>query len=89
MSEWENSLGVPLIRWIAILPLVSATVHGLLIGLVRAKISPRSVWAISLSALVAAFGISAISLFDLVTSGRATPILDSLGPWIGGRHKGI
>ena len=58
MQEWQSSLGVPLIRWIAILPLVAATVHGLLIGLLRAKISNRSVWAISLSALATSFGIS-------------------------------
>ena len=84
MTEWQSSLGVPLIRWIAILPLVAASVHALLIGLLRAKISNRSVWAISLSALVSSFAISVISLFDLITAGQSQPILDSLGPWIGG-----
>jgi NADH-quinone oxidoreductase subunit L len=73
-----------LIRWIAILPFIAAIVHGLLIGLIRAKISDRSVWAISLSALVASFGISAVSIFDLFSSGGVEPILDTLGPWIGG-----
>ncbi|MBJ19066.1 MAG: hypothetical protein GY910_09420 [bacterium] len=84
MTNLEESIGVSLIRWIAILPFVAAITHGLLIGLVRAKISDRSVWAISLSALGAAFGISALSIFDLFAAGGFEPILDSVGPWIGG-----
>ena len=84
MSDLQESLGVSLIRWIAILPLVAAIVHGLLIGLVRARISDRSVWAISLSALVASFGIAVLSIFDLFAVGGFEPFLDTLGPWIGG-----
>ncbi len=84
MTDWQSSLGVPLIRWIAILPLLAAIAHGLLIGLLRARISNRSVWAISLSALGTSFGVSVISLFDLITAGQSQPILDSFGPWIGG-----
>lgn len=84
MSEWDNDVSVSLIRWIAILPLIAAVVHGLLIGLVRAKLSDRSVWAISLSAIAVAFGMSALTIFDLVGSARGLPILDSIGPWIGG-----
>ena len=84
MSSLGESLGVSLIRWIAILPFVAAIVHGLLIGLIRAKISDRSVWAISLSALVASFGLSVLSIFDLFATGGLEPILDSVGPWIGG-----
>jgi NADH-quinone oxidoreductase subunit L len=84
LSDLGETLGVSLIRWIAILPFVAAIAHGLLIGLVRAKISDRSVWAISLSALVASFGISALSIFDLFASSGFEPILDTLGPWIGG-----
>lgn len=84
MPEWDDRLGVSMIRWIALLPLVSAVVHGALIGLVRAQISDRSVWSISLTALATSFGLSLLSIFDLVGSGRGEPILDSVGPWIGG-----
>lgn len=84
MIEWEQASGASWIRWIAILPLLAAITHGLLIGLMRAKISSRSVQAISLSALLASFAASAISLFDLVGSSGREPILDTVGPWIGG-----
>jgi NADH-quinone oxidoreductase subunit L len=84
VSEWENSFSVSLIRWIAILPFIAAVVHGVLIGLVRAKLSDRSVWAISLSAVSVSFCLSALTVFDLVGPSRGQPILDTLGPWIGG-----
>jgi NADH-quinone oxidoreductase subunit L len=84
LGPWDQSLSDSLIRWIAILPILSAFVHGLLIGILRSKISVRSVWTISLSSLAASFGLSMFALFDLVGSSRNAPILDTLGPWIGG-----
>ena len=45
-------MNASLIRWIAILPMLSALVHALLIGIVRAKISASSIWVISLSSLL-------------------------------------
>jgi NADH-quinone oxidoreductase subunit L len=84
LVDWNDSLDVALIRWIAILPLASAGVHGILIGLVRARISDRSIWAISLSALTTSFLLSAFSLFDLLGQEGGGPILDWIGPWIGG-----
>ncbi len=84
MSSWDQSLSASLIRWIAILPLTAAIVHGVLIGLVRARVSRRSVWTVSLCALGASFLLSGLSLFELVSDSRSAPILDSLGPWIGG-----
>ncbi|MGY8737632.1 MAG: hypothetical protein ACKVIW_08960, partial [bacterium] len=84
MGEWENGLSGWAIRWIALLPFMAAVVHGLLIGLVRARISDRMIWAISMSALGTSFGLSVLSLFDLVSSSGYQPILDTVGPWIGG-----
>ena len=84
MSEWDSSINASLIRWIAILPFISAMGHGLLIGLVRAKLSDRSIWLISLSAVGASFGLSALTMFDLLGVAGRQPILDALGPWIGG-----
>ena len=84
MSEWDSNVSASSIRWIALLPLIAAVVHGLLIGLVRAKLSDRSIWSISLSAMAVAFGLSALTVFDLVGAAGGQPILDTLGPWIGG-----
>ena len=76
--------GGSMIRWIALLPLVAAFVHGVLIGLVRARISDRLVFGISISAVVVALSFSMIGLYDLVGVGAAERLLDSVGPWIGG-----
>ena len=84
MAEWDNEFAAGLIRWIAILPFLAAISHGLLIGLFRAKLSNRSIWSISLSALAASFVLSAISIFDLVGVVKGGAILDTIGPWIGG-----
>ena len=84
MGEWEAGLDASVIRWIAVLPLIAAIVHGALIGLVRAQISDQSIWTISLSALGVSFALSLLSIFDLVDRGGGEPILDTLGPWIGG-----
>jgi len=84
VGEWDSSISASLIRWIAVLPFIAAIVHGLSVGLLRAKLSDRSIWAISLSAITASFGLSALTIFDLVGDAGGQPILDSVGPWIGG-----
>ena len=84
MSEWEGTIGISLVRWIAILPFVAAVAHGVLLGLVRVKLSDRAIWTISVSAVTIAFGLSLLTVFDLVGAGRGQPILDTVGPWIGG-----
>jgi len=73
-----------MIRWIPILPFLAAITHGVSIGLLRANLADRSVWMISLSSLVVSLALSATLLFELIGSRRLEPILDSLGPWIGG-----
>ncbi|MCA9504190.1 MAG: hypothetical protein H6748_17640 [Spirochaetaceae bacterium] len=84
MPEWDESLGATLIHWIAGLPFASAIAHGALIGLVRAQVSDRSVWALSLSALGISFVLSAAATFELLGRGGVVPILDTIGPWVGG-----
>ncbi len=74
----------PMIRWIALLPLVAAFVHGILIGLVRARISDRLVFGISVAAVFAALCLSMVGLYEIVGVGAAERLLDSVGPWIGG-----
>ncbi len=73
-----------MIRWIALLPLVAAFVHGILIGLVRARISDRLVFGISVAAVFAALCLSMVGLYEIVGVGAAARLLDSAGPWIGG-----
>lgn len=84
MDALQSTWGDGFVRWIAILPLLAALTHGVLIGLVRAKVSARTIWAISSSTLLAAFALSVATIFDLVGSGSAQRILDPVGPWIGG-----
>ena len=84
MEAFQGFWGDGFVRWIAILPLLSALVHGLLIGLLRATVSSRTVWAISSASLLGAFALSVATIFDLVGSGGHRLILDRVGPWIGG-----
>jgi len=84
LSTTGAFFGGSLVRWIALLPLVAALVHGVLIGLVRARISDRLVFGVSVSAVTAALILSMIGLYDLVGIGAADRLLDSVGPWIGG-----
>ncbi len=84
MGDWDSGVPALLIRWIAILPFIAAIAHGLLIGLARAKLTDRSIWSISLTAITVAFGLSVLTVFDLVGIGRSQRVLDTIGPWIGG-----
>lgn len=87
MEFWTDStggIGGALVRWIALLPLASAVVHGLLIGVVRANFSKRSIWTISMSALGTAFLLTLLSTFDFVRDDARVPVIDAVGPWIGG-----
>lgn len=84
LSATNVLFGDSLIRWIALLPLVAATVHGVLIGLVRARLSDRMIFAISLAAVSSSFVLSLVGLVDLVGVGAPERLLDSVGPWIGG-----
>lgn len=86
MDSWLNESRGPeaLIRWIALLPMLAALVHGVLIGFARARMSPRSISTISMSALLASFSFSALLLYDFVRSEARRPMLDPMGPWIGG-----
>ena len=84
MLDLEDEFGASLIRWIAILPFLAAISHGVLIGLVRAKLTERSIWAISLSSLSISFFISALLILHLISGAQIKPIFDTVGPWIGG-----
>ncbi len=82
--DWDERLTASLIRWIALLPLLSALAHAAMIGLLRLQIAPRTVWVVSSAALLVSFVLSAASIFDLVGGDALGPIVDRVGPWLGG-----
>lgn len=84
MVEWDDGLTASLIRWIVLLPLAASLLHAAMIGLLRIQLAPRTVWLLSSSAIAISFFLSAASIFDLVGHEGHAPIVDRVGPWIGG-----
>ncbi len=82
--DWDERLTASLVRWIALLPLLAALAHAAMIGLFRLQIAPRTVWIVSSAALAVSFVLSAASIFDLVDADVSAPIVDRVGPWLGG-----
>jgi NADH-quinone oxidoreductase subunit L len=79
-----------LLRLIPALPLAAAVFHGIVLGLVRRE-SPRLlVAAVSCGAVLASFGLSVLSLFQLVDQPEGARVLvDNVYTWIGaGRFSG-
>ena len=72
------------IRWIPLLPLLAATLHGVCVGLLRRSL-PRPVVAwVSCSALGASLALSLYTLAELVASSASTPrLIDTVAVWIG------
>lgn len=82
--DWDERLTASLIRWIALLPLLAAFAHAAMIGLLRLQIAPRTVWLVSSAALVVSFFLSSAAIFDIVGGDSLGPIVDRVGPWLGG-----
>ncbi len=82
--DWDEGLTASLIRWIALLPLLSALAHAAMIGILRTQLAPRVIWLLSIAAVAVSFVLSAASIFDLVGSEVAGPLVDRVGPWVGG-----
>ena len=73
-----------LLRWIVLLPLLSAAVHGLMIGVVR-RATPRwFVIATTCGSVLLSFVLSCLAFYDLVSlEGEAQVLTDRLYTWIG------
>ena len=82
--DWDERFTASLIRWIALLPLLASLAHAAMIGLLRLQIAPRTIWLVSTAALAVSFVLSAASIFDLVGGETFEPIIDRVGPWLGG-----
>jgi NADH-quinone oxidoreductase subunit L len=73
-----------LLRWIALLPLLAAAYHGVMLALVR-RPTPRVVTIVlSCGSVVAAFALSCLALMDLVQLPAGQRMLvDNVATWIG------
>ena len=73
-----------LLRWIPLLPLAAAVIHGVILGLLRRE-SPRSfVIALSCGAPILAFAITLVAFFQLIDlpAGQRA-LIDEVYTWIG------
>jgi NADH-quinone oxidoreductase subunit L len=73
-----------LLRWIALLPLLAAVTHGVLLGFVRRPLHRGVVIALSCGSVIVSFLLSFYALIELVSLPESSRVLvDSLFPWIG------
>jgi NADH-quinone oxidoreductase subunit L len=79
-----NEVQEGLLRWIALLPLLGAVIHGISIGIVRRPIPRMGVILISCGAVLLSFLVSCIAFVELVRQPEGQAVLvDHLYTWIG------
>jgi NADH:ubiquinone oxidoreductase subunit 5 (subunit L)/multisubunit Na+/H+ antiporter MnhA subunit len=80
----ETSATNELLRWIVLLPLLGAIVHGVMLGLVRRELPRGLVIAISCAAPALAFLVTLVAFFQLrdLPIGQ-TALVDGVYTWIG------
>lgn len=71
------------IRFIPLLPLLAAGVHGLMVGLLRRSLAFRTAAAITLGSVVAALIFSGLAFAELIAQPGDGAIVDRVGTWIG------
>jgi NADH-quinone oxidoreductase subunit L len=73
-----------LLRWVPLLPLVAALVHGVSIGVVRRALPSWAVWGLSCAAVGTSFLLSLWAFFRLLALPVGERVLvDTLYTWIG------
>jgi NADH-quinone oxidoreductase subunit L len=73
-----------LLRWIPLLPLFAAAIHGVMIGLVRRSLPRGAVIGLSCGAVGLSFVASVFALFQLIALPEGQRVLvDNLYTWIG------
>jgi len=80
----SGSDGETLLRWIPLVPLLAALLHGVMIGVVRRSTPRWAVIAISCGAVLLSFVFSCVAFFNLAQlppEGRV--LVDSIYTWIG------
>ncbi len=80
----EPSESYPLLRWIPLLPLLGAVVHGVMLGLLGRQMPRSFTIGISCGALVLAFLLSCVAFVSLLGQPAGARVLtDELYTWIG------
>ena len=73
-----------LLRWIPLLPLMAAIVHGVMIGVVRRPAKRWLVIALSCGSVIASFLLAGLCFFELVgMEGPGRALVDNVYTWIG------
>jgi NADH-quinone oxidoreductase subunit L len=73
-----------LLRWIPLLPLLAAAIHGVLLGLLRRPLQRSLVVAVSCGAVGLAFLVSFVALLQLLSLPEGARVMvDRTFPWIG------
>ncbi|RIL05813.1 MAG: NADH-quinone oxidoreductase subunit L [Proteobacteria bacterium] len=80
----ESGTATDLLRWIPLLPLLGALVHGVGLGLLRREMARPLVIAISCGAPIAAFAVTCVAFARLLgLPGEQRALVDSVYNWIG------
>ena len=72
-----------LLRWIPLLPLLAAVVHGLMLGLFRVRMPRWGVIALSCGSVLLAFLFAVAGFFRLVGLPGDESLVDHVYTWIG------
>jgi NADH-quinone oxidoreductase subunit L len=73
-----------LLRWIPLLPLAAAVIHGVMLVAVRRPVRPWFTWGLSCGAISLAFLVACVAFGELVQLPQASRLLtDNLYTWIG------
>jgi NADH-quinone oxidoreductase subunit L len=72
-----------LLRWIPLLPLMAAVVHGVLLAVVRRSLSRGLVILLSCGAVIVSFVISFVMLIELTAMEGERVLIDNVYTWIG------
>jgi NADH-quinone oxidoreductase subunit L len=73
-----------LLRWIPLLPLLAAAVHGVMLGLVRRSLARSAVILLSCGSVVLSFVVSFVAFLQLLgLPDEARLMIDSVFPWFG------
>jgi NADH-quinone oxidoreductase subunit L len=73
----------PVLRWIPLLPLIAATVHGVSLAVVRRPLPRGVVILLSCGAVIVSFLLSFAALIDLTAMQGERVLVDTLYTWIG------
>jgi NADH-quinone oxidoreductase subunit L len=73
-----------LLRWIPMLPLLAAAIHGVMLGLVRRTLARSAVILLSCGSVILSFVISFVAFLQLLgLSDEARLMIDPVFPWFG------